>query len=59
MDYCGFMFVSHLLLFVILFIHYVYLFIGFATQPIVKLYACNAVRDFQQQMLSELLGTRC
>ena len=46
MDYCGFMFVPYLLLSVILFNHFfhVYLFIGFANQPIVKLHACNAVR---------------
>ena len=47
MSYCDFTFVPCLLLFVILFIYfyfYVYLFIRFATQPTVKLCACNIVR---------------
>ena len=34
--YYGFMLAPYLLLFVILFIFYVHLFIGFATQPIVN-----------------------
>ena len=57
MGYCGFMFVPYLLLFVILFICFnVYLFIGCATQPTVKLYACNAVTIFNDRCCQNCLA---